>query len=89
MLPFPTSSTSQQVTGGSLTRLARLASFAATDRELVERVWEAVSDQAQATERISTVFRFVQAALVVCSPIVIIADKIRKPLRRIRGVSLI
>ena len=89
MPPFPASSTSQQVIGGSPTRLARLASLASTNRELVQRVWETVSDQTQATERISTVFRFVEAALVVCSPIVIVADKIRNTLRRIRGVSLI
>jgi hypothetical protein len=77
MLPLPTFSPSQQVTGGSLTRLGRLASHGATNREHVQRIWEMVSDQTQATERISTVFRFVEAALVVCSPIMIIADKIR------------
>ena len=77
MPPLPTFSPSQQVTGGSTTRLARLASHGATNREQVQRIWETVSDQTQATERISTVFRFVQAVLVVCSPIMIIADKIR------------
>ena len=77
MPPLPTSSTSQQVSGGSPTRLSRRASLAVTNQELVQRVWETVSDQTQATERISTLFRIVEAALVVCSPIVIIANKIR------------